>query len=58
MRTGTEGPTRWPTFTKDTGSFAVRPNLADYEATRRTFSWDQARKELSGLPGAQGLNMA
>jgi acetyl-CoA synthetase len=58
MRTGTEGPTRWPTITKDTGSFAVRPNLADYEATRRTFSWDQARKELSGLPGAQGLNMA
>jgi acetyl-CoA synthetase len=58
MRTGTEGPTRWPTITKDTGSFAVRPNLADYEATRRTFSWDQARKELSGLPGGQGLNMA
>ena len=58
MRTGTAGPTRWPTITKDTGSFAVRPNLADYEATRRTFSWDQARKELSGLPGGQGLNMA
>jgi len=58
MRTGTAGPTRWPTITKDTGSFAVRPNLADYEATRRTFSWDQARNELSGLPGGQGLNMA
>lgn len=58
MRTGTEGPTRWPTITKDTGSFAVRPNLTDYEATRRTFSWDQARKELSGLPEDQGLNMA
>ncbi|GLY88909.1 acetate--CoA ligase [Actinoallomurus iriomotensis] len=34
------------------------PNLADYEAARREFSWDRARAELSGLPGGRGLNIA
>jgi acetyl-CoA synthetase len=36
---------------------AVAPNLADYEAARRGFSWDAARRELDGLPGG-GLNIA
>ncbi len=34
------------------------PNLADYEATRRAFSWDQATAELTGLPGGRGINIA
>lgn len=33
------------------------PNLADYDAVCRAFSWDGARRALSGLPGG-GLNIA
>lgn len=58
MTTGVEGATRWPTITKDVAAFPVRPNLLDYEAARRDFSWDQARQSLSGLPGGRGLNIA
>src|SRR3989304_9001593 len=36
----------------------VRPNLVDYEATRRSCSWESARRELSGLPGGRGINIA
>ena len=36
----------------------VVPNLQDYEQARAAFSWDQARRELDGLPGGQGLNIA
>lgn len=36
----------------------IRPNLDDYERACRAFSWDQARAELSGLPGNRGLNIA
>ena len=32
---------------------AVAPNLRDYDAARRTFSWDAARRELDGLPGGR-----
>jgi acetyl-CoA synthetase len=38
--------------------FRVRPNLSDYEGIRKTFSWDDARRELAGLPGNRGLNIA
>ena len=31
---------------KDIASLAVRPNLDDYEAMRRTWDWDNIRKEL------------
>jgi acetyl-CoA synthetase len=34
------------------------PNLDDYDRVRATFSWDAARRELDGLPGGQGLNIA
>jgi acetyl-CoA synthetase len=34
------------------------PNLADYDAFRRAFSWAEARAALDGLPGGRGLNMA
>ncbi len=33
------------------------PNLADYDSTRRDFSWDAVRAELVGLPGG-GINIA
>jgi acetyl-CoA synthetase len=43
---------------KDPAEMQVRPNLVDYEATRRNFSWESARRELSGLPGGRGINIA
>ncbi len=33
-------------------------NLADYDATVRDFSWEQARARLDGLPDGRGLNIA
>jgi acetyl-CoA synthetase len=42
---------------KDLASLPVPPNLRDYEASRRAFSWAEARGELAGLPGG-GLNIA
>jgi acetyl-CoA synthetase len=38
-------------------TWAVAPNLTDYEAARRSFDWETARRELDGLPGG-GLNIA
>ena len=35
----------------------VTPNMTDYPALRRRFSWDAARAELEGLPNG-GLNIA
>ncbi len=49
---------RYATIHKDRGSFVVPPNLADYEASRATFTWEAARKDLSGLPRGRGLNIA
>jgi acetyl-CoA synthetase len=36
----------------------VPPNLADYEAARDSFSWEEARAALDGLPDGGGLNIA
>jgi acetyl-CoA synthetase len=36
----------------------VAPNLADYATAAASFSWDDARAELDGLPGGKGLNIA
>ncbi len=36
----------------------VAPNLLDYEATRRSFTWTAARDLLDGLPEGRGLNIA
>ena len=33
------------------------PNLADYDATRASFDWDEVEKEIDFLPGG-GLNLA
>ncbi len=38
--------------------FPVPPNLVDYEATSREFTWTAARRELDGLSGGRGLNIA
>ena len=37
---------------------SVPPNLTDYEATVASFRWDDARRQLDGLPGGRGLNIA
>ena len=54
----TMGSAAWPAIRKDAGTFAVEPNLRNYEATCSGFSWDHARQELDGLPGGQGINIA
>ena len=37
---------------------ASRPHLEDYQTTRESFSWESARRELSGQPEGKGLNIA
>jgi acetyl-CoA synthetase len=41
---------------KTASDLRLPPNWDDYEAQRRSFSWDSARQALQGLPGG-GLNM-
>jgi acetyl-CoA synthetase len=48
----------WLPITKSERDRVVPPNLENYDEFRRTFSWESARKELSGLPGGKGLNIA
>ena len=48
----------WGTVSKSGAKWAVVPNLRDYAEVRAAFSWDQARRELDGLPGGRGLNIA
>ncbi len=48
----------WSTIIKSRRDWEVIPNLHDYQDMRRTFSWEKARRELDGLPGNQGLNIA
>ncbi|HSJ46073.1 MAG TPA: acetate--CoA ligase [Euzebyales bacterium] len=47
----------WPVIAKAPGTRPVRPNLDDYDRIRVTFSWEDAARELDGLPGG-GLNIA
>ena len=46
------------TIRKTERDWRVTPNLEDYEQVRRQFSWDEARRELDGLAGDKGLNIA
>jgi acetyl-CoA synthetase len=46
-----------PAIAKPPGPLAAAPKLVDYDATRRAFSWDQARALLARQPGG-GLNIA
>jgi len=39
------------TIAKNRATIAQSPKLANYETTRREFSWENARRQLSGLPG-------
>jgi len=48
----------WAIIAKSGTHLAVKPNLANYEQTCAAFSWANARLELSGLPGSNGLNIA
>lgn len=48
----------WKAITKPRDGWAVVPNLVDYERTRSTFSWQQARRQLDGLPDGRGVNIA
>ncbi len=48
----------WPTITKPRAGWRVTPNLVEYESARASFSWEQARRALDGLPGGRGLNIA
>ena len=43
---------------KSPASFREAPNLSDYETVRAGFTWEAARRELDGLPGGAGLNIA
>jgi acetyl-CoA synthetase len=47
-----------PRIRKDPATFRVKPNLPNYDEVRKTFRWEDARKELAGLPGDRGLNIA
>ncbi len=49
---------RWPTLVKSASLHGVTPNLEDYGAARREFTWTRARWMLDGLPGNAGLNIA
>ena len=48
----------WEPIVKNLAAFSVTPNLLDGETLRKTFTWEAIRKELSGLPGGRGLNIA
>ncbi len=43
---------------KPAAAARVPPNLVDYDAACRDFSWATARALLDGLPGGYGLNIA
>ena len=45
-------------ITKEPAAWKLLPNLIDYEQTCNRFSWDETARELDGLPGGRGLNIA
>jgi acetyl-CoA synthetase len=46
------------TIIKSATAENVPPNLPDYAQARTAYSWEAARRELDGLPGGRGLNIA
>jgi acetyl-CoA synthetase len=48
----------WQTIVKPSKDRAAAPNLGDYAEARTAFSWEAARRELDGLPGCRGFNIA
>ncbi|WP_353813288.1 acetate--CoA ligase [Agromyces sp. SYSU T00266] len=57
MEATTPSSIHWPVIRKDAAEAAVRPNLVDYDESRASFDWTDARRALSGLPGG-GINIA
>jgi len=55
-RSDESGPKQWDRIRKRPEDYR-QANLLDYEEAVRTFSWDQARALLDGLPGGR-LNIA
>lgn len=49
---------RWEPIKKSRRDGIALPNLLDYQQARAEFSWEAARRELDGLPGGKGLNIA
>jgi acetyl-CoA synthetase len=48
----------WSTIIKSRRDWDIVPNLHDYQTVHSRFSWKEAQRELEGLPGGQGLNIA
>jgi acetyl-CoA synthetase len=48
----------WQTIVKSSRQEGITPNLGAYAEARAAFSWAAARRELDGLPGGRGLNIA
>ena len=49
---------RWNPIEKNDAPTKLHPNLESYDEVYSHFSWNTARRELEGLPGNQGLNIA
>jgi acetyl-CoA synthetase len=47
-----------PVIRKPPSGWAIAPNMPDYDTAYRAFRWAEARRELDGLPGGRGLNIA
>lgn len=48
----------WEPIIKSTTGWHVIPYLENYQEAYASFSWENARRELDGLPEGQGLNIA
>jgi acetyl-CoA synthetase len=48
----------WEPIRKSSKDWFVSPNLGDYARACAEFTWDRARREMDGLPGGHGLNIA
>ena len=48
----------YPAITKQARDWQVAPNMRDYAAERTADFWTHARRDLTGLPGGGGLNIA
>lgn len=48
----------WQPIQKSPSAWPVEPNLMDYAAVYKTFSWNEVRGAFTGLPDGAGLNIA
>jgi acetyl-CoA synthetase len=48
----------WEPILKSSQTWSVPPHFQDYDQTCAAFSWEAVRRELAGLPGGRGLNIA